>query len=70
MTDGRTCENCHCFENCTLLNSFCRQMVFRMRRIDITFIDNLAENCKHFMLSIEPSQDEIETQPFLFLVKS
>ena len=70
MIDARTCENCHCFENCLLLNQFCRQMVFRMRRIDISLIDNLAENCPHFILSAKRTALRAENQPLLFVVNS
>jgi hypothetical protein len=70
MSAVRTCENCHCFDNCRKLEQFCRQMVFRLRRIDITLVDNLAENCPYFILSAERTALRADNQPLLFVVNS
>lgn len=70
MIPSRTCEVCHCFDNCMKLSQFCRQMVFRIRRIDITLIDHLAENCPHFLQSAERTALKAAEQPLLFIVNS
>lgn len=44
----RTCQTCRCFEVCLKLQQFCKQMVFTVRRLDVTLIDNLAESCLAF----------------------
>jgi hypothetical protein len=67
----RTCEKCHCFENCIKLNSFCREMVFRLRRIDITLVDNLAECCEHHISADDVKKaQEKELYPMLFVINS
>jgi hypothetical protein len=46
-------------------------MVFRLRRIDITLIENLAQSCEFFLLS-EAKKKAAETtvQPMLFVANS
>jgi len=66
----KTCEDCYCFSNCEILKSFCREMVFRVRRIDISLIDNLAENCTlHVDAEAVKQIQEPVVQPMLFVVK-
>jgi hypothetical protein len=66
----RSCESCHCFENCEKLKSFCREMVFRVRRIDITLIDNLAESCNYYVCAEAVRNiPEPVVEPWLFVAK-
>ena len=68
----RTCENCWCFDNCDRLKSFCKVMVFRVRRIDISLVDNLAESCRGFIdaeAMKQAAEEQRPVQPVLFVVK-
>lgn len=66
----RTCEKCWCFDNCDRLKSFCKVMVFRVRRIDISLVDNLAESCQGYLdIGTMQQGQEPPAQPALFVVK-
>jgi len=70
----RTCENCFCFRNCDVLAAFCREMVFKVRRIDISLVDSLAGGCRMFadaevVKQVQAAEVLPAAQPMLFVVR-
>lgn len=65
----RSCVDCYCQDTCYKLAQFCKEMVFRMGRVDMSLIENMATHCPKYLDLAAQGEEEPAAQPALYLIK-